>query len=176
MKFGTAKAGAIFTLAMLLRAVIPIQFSFAPTYALATIGDLAVWRSDVATMDSLPPEIRPHLTPMEVSHFNGTIRVYVSVTPIGDVSVYEFDSETTCQEQRCLSAISVAPNGENPSARIKVIVLRTWKLIKSPPIFAHADRLHESAIVQFEDGDGIFGIQLFYDGATAVERVNKRHL
>lgn len=141
--------------------------------ALASIGDLAPWRSEPITIEAVPPDIKGQLTSQELSRFDGTVRLFRSATSIGALSVYEFVSSATCVGNRCVVAIRVAPNEENPTARRTGIVLRGWKLIETLPMLSHADLLHASATIQFEDGETIFGVQFSYDGTLSVERFHR---
>jgi hypothetical protein len=142
-------------------------------FALATIGDLATWPTHSIAIEAVPVEIKAQLTGPEALHFDGSVRLFHTSTPIGDISLYQFNSAATCDGDRCLCVIHLSANEENPTARPTNIVVRSWKLIERLPMLAHAERSRDAAIVLFDETDAIFGVRLSYDGTVTIERAIK---
>jgi hypothetical protein len=126
-------------------------------------------------MDKVPSMIADHLPPAEIANFRGTISRFESATPVGNIFVYVFASPATCTDDKCLHAVHIAPNDENPSANEEVLLIWGCKLVTKRPSFGHASGAQESAVVQFEDFDGLLGVQFFHDGTTALQRMGGSH-
>jgi hypothetical protein len=144
----------------------------APSSVEGAIGDLAVWPGTLVAVDQVPEKLISHLSREEKTTLKGKIWRFESVTPIGDIIVYEFKGSATCNEDRCLCAVEIKPNSDNPYAKENMLIIRGWKLIQRRPLLGHASGNEQSVVLQFENAMEMAGLQVFYDGLISLERVS----